>query len=1186
LTRLKKKKEVQEEIIDFVEENAEFTEFSEGLEENTAFAGYSEGLNKDPAFAGYSESQEEDPVFTESGEDYISLDIFYEDELDENQLDEDEPDAERTDEDKSDKNIPGENKPDKDKTSENKADEDKKVEDKPDDNRAACVRCSVADAVIRSKQTFGYPNLPYMEKITGISVSELTEQLEGKVIWQDPVKFDQHRSLSGDWLFGEQYFTGNPFRLLKKARQMHEKYGRFQCNIDALRERLHGSPDAGSVFITLGATWIPDYFYSKFIQELLKLQSRPVVYLDERDRFIIRADVDRFNVINTYIYGTEKMSALEIIERVMNGMPVKVMDAVPHYGRREKDYVINKEETLAAEEKKKLIVQKFEQWVHADPEVEERLLEVYWEQYGYIGHAYRGDFLEFPGLNPELHLYTHQKNAVARIIFNKQVFVAHDVGTGKTDIMICGSHELRRMGISKKNLHVIPNNGLDDAVSRHRYDYPKDRLLVIYPKDFTPAKRREALEKIRDTSCDAIYMAFSSFDKIKMSKQYYLDKKEKEIERYKAAVNRTSDALEKRALKRALAGKVKAYDEMRCIPAADEDVRFDRLGITGLFVDEVHNYKNITLEAGMEHVIGMHTTGSAKCDEMLEKVHYVQQQDGNVVFATGTPLTNSLSDVFVWQKYLQEEELEFCKISKFSHWLNTFAEQETSFEIDVDSKNFRFVTRFIRFHNLPELMNMFAASVCDFFHSDNEEIELPYCAGHTDIVVKKSPEQAEYIYGLAERTENIRNRIIKSSKEDNLLKVVSDGKKCALDIRLVRPEVTVRPGHCKIDVLAEQMVRLYWQYPGTTQIAFCDSATPKKTFNAYDELRFRLVARGIPKDQIVFVHEAKNEAQRLKMMKDFNDGKIRIMIGSTQKLGTGTNVQEKLIAIHHLDIPWRPSDMVQQEGRIIRQGNKNKEVFKFRYVTEGSLDAYIYQILENKQKFISSFLSGTMGSDHRSESELSDAILSYAEIKALAIGNPLLKERVKKANDLEHARAAWRQQKKQIEKMQKLAAELPDKIARRQTLLAMTIADARYYRKHKKPVTRADRIDLGTELLRALAGNTMKEKERIFDWYQNFEIVLPKLMLPDRPYIWLRRKAGGSYKVKMDGDSALGCSMRMDKVLEQLESDREMHQRYLDELLIRQRETREELDKGNPYDQTVSELASELAEMDRQLQAG
>lgn len=1055
----------------------------------------------------------------------------------------------------------------------------------PDDG-AVCAASS-ADAYVYSMRELGRVDLTYMSDISGRSKEELVNDLIGKTIWSDPEKYEASGDYYGSFVSKQQYCRGNLIKKYAKAKTLNDKYGLFDMTLELLKDTMPDYVEPEDIRMNLGSTWIPRHYVIDFVYQLLDMFMPPRIdYNEFLGKWIVECPIDPNYVKNNCDYGTGRMSAINIIKHILNAKPVIVYDQVPKKdGSDGKDNVINKVETLSAQQKEKLIQDAWQDYIHGDSRVEAHLQEVYMDSYGYGLSRYDGAFLELAELNPDIKLYVHQKNAIARIVLNHNTLLAHEVGAGKTIEYMCGVHELIRMNLGKKAMIVLPNTTFDSAVNTYLDMYKDDSVLAVYPKkDFRPAKREETLAKVKSDKYKVIFMAYSSFDMITLSKQYTLKKKEERLVECREEIDHCQNYATKKALiteKKKLEKAVKKYkDEFK----VSETACFDELGIDILVVDESHNYKNISLGNMTDSIVGVHNAGSKKADHMLEKVEYIQSVDGHVIFATGTPITNSMADLYVLQRYLQPEELKMCRIYHFNDWISTFCSRSHTFEIDVDSKNFRFTTRFSKFHNLPEIMSMFS-DVCDFYRIDNGELGLPDFEGYADRLVKMSDMQREYIDQIAERTEDIRAHRVKPV-EDNLLKITVDGKKCALDIRLVVPEAAAGNEDTKVKVCAGYMAEIYFKYAGTTQIAFADISTPKEDFNIYDELKKELVKNGLPASEIMFIHDAVSEAQRNRLEKRFNAGEIRVLIGSTMKLGTGCNVQERLIAVHHLDVPWRPADMVQREGRIIRQGNRNPFVYVYRYVTEASFDSYTWQILENKQRFIAQFLSGTLSGVHRDESDCADTVLDYAEIKALAIGNPLIKERVEVSNELEHAKINQRQKRKELGRIQELSDGMPARIKIRKLLIHNAEMDEKFYKETKRTVPMEERRMFGEKLLFAVHANVMIDEESVFGSYQGFDVVLPKHMKIDRAYVIVRRPGSNRYSVKMDGDKALGVCRRLDHLLDTLGDTVRSHEEALADLLKQQENAARSLQAGNEFDELVDQLSAKLADIDEKLKEG
>ncbi len=1046
--------------------------------------------------------------------------------------------------------------------------------------------CSAADdACIRCKDQLGRVDLPFMSRISGLTEWQLIAQLEGSAIFRNPEADPKMPTERPEWLFADQYLSGNVVQKLKQAKETDKKpglAGKFTSNITALKKLLPDAVPLEDIHIPLGATWIPSGFYKEFITSLLGPYEAPDVYYSkELCRWKVEGPRElRTSVRNNMIYGTAQCSAIKIIQDTMNAQIPKVYKTIPHYDGRD-ERVVDSIASLAAQEKQHELLNQWDKWVHAEARRRKRLKELYNQPFVCYAHSpYDGAFLTLPDLNPSIQLYPHQRNAVARILLSgSNTLLAHDTGSGKTLELVVSVHELKRTGLSRKNLVVVPNSVLGAVVQTHRDAYPRDRILPVFPHDFTPDKRDAILRRIRDEDQVAVYMSFSSFEMLCMSKAYYERKILDQIRDLRTAAVHTPNKNERKWLESRASQMVKYLQKYRQTGKSTPWLCYDELGITTLMVDEAHHYKNITLDGGNEDLVGYRATGSRRCDEMLEKVHNTPR----VVFATATPLTNSLSDVYTMQRYLQPEELEARGLDSFGIWLTTFAERETLVEVDVDGSGIRTKTRFSRFHNLTELMGMFSI-ISDFFQDGTQSDALPAFGGYQNISVPPNRAQKAYVENLAQRTECIRRREV-SQREDNLLKITADGRKAALDIRLVQEDAGLGEEELsKTAVCAQKIAELYHRYPGTSQAVMSDIGTPKEAFNVYDQLRCELVNLGIPWEQIAFIHTATTEKKRNRLLQDVNDGTVRIIIGSTGKLGTGLNIQQHLVALHHLSVPWRPADMVQREGRILRRGNTCPEVFIYRYITEGTFDSYSYQLLESKQRFIASFLAGT--GSQRSMEDIADTVLSYAEAKALAIGNPLIKTRVETANELERTRIATRQRQRSMLDLRDVISSIPEKVRQLTTLLDDTLRDDNLYRSRKESIPNSERLSFGEELLWALEDNLNAPEDRLFDTYQGFSVILPAHMTEEQPCICLVGGKGTRHRVDMKACTAYSCSRRLDAALEGLSKRIQQLQEQIDRLHRQREDARQDLEAGNPHEIRMQILSQRLEEIDRQLEEG
>ena len=1064
---------------------------------------------------------------------------------------------------------------------------------------------STADALILSLTTKGCVDIDHIAALTGEDIKSVISSLKGS-IYQNPDTWCG--DLSKGWETKEEYLSGNLIKKLDTAVKANELFhGRFADNIEAIKSVMPTAVTYEDIYVTLGSPWLPSDIIDEFIFHIC---GNPYEHRYGNDDYIrrmiehdktIHDDVtgtweipnkNRYShsVAVKQTYGTPRMEALHIIEKTLNMQTITVKDEIETDTTRSgKKLVINKKETVAAIEKQNAIINEFETWIWTDEDRKKRLQDIFTEKYGcIIRRVFDGSFLTFPGMSSDMQLFKYQKDAAARIIFSKNTLLAHDVGAGKTYVMAAAGQELRRMGLSLKNLFVVPNNIVGQWERIYKTLYPSAKLMCISPKDFTVSKRNKILAKIRDEDYDGIIMASSCFDLIPMSNKYYLSDLKCKLKEVKAAIEarkisggpcpnsltRLHDRLRKELAKQ--------YFSLSC---KDKSICFDELGITRLFIDEAHNYKNVPVDTKSTYVLGIGNKGTRKCKQMMDKVHFVQHCNGGggVVMATGTPITNSITDVYVMQMYLQSGELGLLNLNNFDSWIGMFAERVTEFEIDVDTSSYRLATRFARFHNLPEL-TMLLASVADF-HQVGEADDLPVHNGYIDAVIKKTEGFETYLEQISARADKVRSGLV-DRREDNMLKITSDGRKAALDMRLVDPNYTDNE-RSKVARCAGNVADLYFDTEDkkSTQVIFCDSSTPKDGFNMYDELKRRLIDHGIPEGEIDYIHNADTEEQREVMFGRMCSGDLRILIGSTAKLGLGVNIQDKLIALHHLDIPWRPADMRQREGRIIRQGNTNPEVFIYRYITEGSFDAYSWQLLETKQRFITSLLSGSLGARSSTDIDLDSVVLDYAEVKALAVGNEDVKMRVEAENQLERYKLLQRQVIEARTIMEKELKEIQSKISHQRMIIQQCLNDIGDYRvwKYFSNEDTEDRKEVRTLINNALQNYTIEPEEKVITVYHGFKILLPAYMAPDKPYVLLVNS--GRYEVEL-GATEHGNLRRIDNFINSLED----YYRELASALARfemtEKDLRKEISEHKSYADEIKYYKQRVAELDMMLGVG
>lgn len=1042
---------------------------------------------------------------------------------------------------------------------------------------------SISDALIMSLSNLARVDIEYISSITGEDYKTVICALKGS-IYQNPDTWGE--CFYKGWETAEEYLSGNLMRKWKSAQKANEEYkGYFEDNVNAIRKILPDTVAAKDIYITIGSPWVPVDIIDDFITHILNLKSNPYIGTKHDEltgtwEIPNKSDyVYRHSIESTHTYGTTRIGALYILERTLNMKSVAITDEVScPTNSSGKKRVINKSETVMALEKQQKMIKDFQEWVWKDENRKERLETIFENNFSCVRRrVFDGSFLNLPTMSDAITLYPYQKNAVARILFTPNTLLAHDVGSGKTYIMIAAGMELKRMGLSKKNLYVVPNNIVGQWKSIFTSLYPDANLLCIEPKNFTKDKRESVLEKIRDEDFDGIIMAYSCFERIPLSRDYYMEQLQETKDKIREITldsTKVTSTLKKKkeAVNNALSELAVAMDDMY------NTVYFDELGITRLFVDEAHNFKNVPIETKVDKVLGISAHGSKKCRDMMDKVHLIQKHNngGGVVLATGTPITNSITDAFIMQKYLQDGELCMLDLQSFDSWIGMFAERVTEFEIDVDTSNYRLATRFAKFHNLPELTSLLS-SIADF-HQVDSGADIPDFDGYNDALISKTSEFKAYLDDISNRAEQVRRRIV-SRTEDNMLKITNDGRKAALDLRLV-DSASAFTYQSKVARCAENVFDIYSKTHATqsTQLIFCDTSTPKNSFNVYDEVKNLLVGMGVPSDKIAFIHDAETETQRAKLFAKVRTGEVRILIGSTFKLGLGVNVQNKLIALHHLDVPWRPADMTQREGRILRQGNENSTIYIYRYITEGSFDAYSWQLLETKQRFISDLLSGAL--TERSGSDIENTVLDYAEVKALAVGNPLIKERVETANELTRYMSLQRKSIETHIRLEKELMELPAKITHQSEIIVKCEADLEFYNLNRREYTKEERREIRTTLFNAVKENVLTQSESPFITYQGFQIVLPANMTEKNPYVWLYKN--GKYYVEL-GDTEVGGLIRIDNFLDNLSGHLSKLQEVHSNLCKRQESIKTELTKKEDFAEQIENMKKRLESIDKKL---
>ena len=880
-------------------------------------------------------------------------------------------------------------------------------------------------------------DLEYMQSLTGFDRNKLISELH-RVIYPNPEKLDEQGNPVYE--MADEYLSGNIRNKLAAAEAAAEKDILFSSNVEALKAAMPERLNAGEIDIRLGATWIPTEYIQQFMNETFKTSYslQPSKYRTNNSAITVNYSphtatwsishktADKYNVTSSTTFGTEKRNAYYLLEDALNLKDTKVMKKIELPDGTEKS-VLDDKATAAARQKQRAVKEAFKDWIFKDPERREFLVERYNVLFNSTKpREYDGSHLSFPGMNPDITLKEHQKNAIAHALYGGNTLFAHEVGAGKTYEMIATAMEGKRLGLHNKSLMVVPNHLTEQMGQDFLKLYPNANILVATKNDFTKEKRQQLCAKIATGSFDAVIIGHSQITKIPVSIERQQKTIQEQIDDLRNGIIELKSQEDAKFTVKQMEKTVKNLEtklEKLQSDKQDDVVTFEQLGIDKMFVDEAHEFKNLFLTTKMTNVSGISTNqNTKKTPDLYAKCRYLDEVTGNrgVTFATGTPVANSMTEIYTMQKYLQSDRLEELGLKHFDCWASNFGETVTAYEVRPAGTDYRMKTRFAKFNNIPELMALFK-EVADIKTSDQLNLDTPECITET-IVAKPTKIQCDIVEKLAERADRIQNGAVDSSV-DNMLCVTNDGRKCGLDQRLINPMLPDEPG-TKVNLCVENVFNIWndTKENRLTQLIFCDMGVPNikadkamsdpdeaekandeaieevGKISIYDDIREKLVEKGVPREEVAFIHEAKNEAAKAEMFAKVRNGDIRVLIGSTAKMGCGTNVQTKLVALHDLDAPWRPADMEQRRGRMVRQGNENKKVNLFRYVTEKTFDSYLFQTLENKQKFIGQIM--TSKSPARNCADVDAAALSYSEVKALCAGNPLIKEKMTLENEI------------------------------------------------------------------------------------------------------------------------------------------------------------------------------------------
>ena len=1037
-------------------------------------------------------------------------------------------------------------------------------------------------------------DMAYMCALTGKTEQEIFADLKG-VIFLNPL-YGYGDSTEPKYLMADEYLSGNVREKLALARKSAELYPEdYTVNVEALEKVQPKDLSASEIFVQLGSTWVPEEIVQQFMFEFLDTPrwaywNIKVHYSKFTSEWNVEGkSYDRGNVKANSTYGTPRINAYRIIEETLNLKDVRIYDYVED-AEGKKKAVLNKKETAIAQAKQELIKQGFQDWVWSDPARREQLCRIYNEKFNSIRpREYDGSHIVFSGMNPEIELREHQRNAVAHILYGGNTLLAHTVGAGKTFEMVAASMEAKRLGLCTKSLFVVPNHLTEQWAAEFLQLYPSANILVATKKDFEAKNRRRFCGRIATGDYDAIIIGHSQFEKIPMSierQQMILMQQMDEITEGIADLTRNrGDRFSVKQLEKTKRSLKLKLDKLNDQSRKDDTVTFEELGIDRLFIDESHYYKNLYLYTKMRNVGGIAQTEAMKSSDLFMKCRYLDELTGGrgTVFATGTPISNSMVELYTIQRYLQYATLQKYDLQHFDSWAAMYGETVTAIELTPEGTGYRAKTRFARFNNLPELMAMFKL-VADIKTADMLHLPVPEVQYH-NIAVKPSEIQKRMVESLGERAERIRGGGV-SASVDNMLKVTNDGRKLALDQRMIDPLLPDEDGS-KVNACVGEVYRIWSETADqkSAQLLFCDLSTPKSdgSFNVYDDIRKKLIARGIPADEIKFIHEADTEAKKQELFKKVRRGEVRVLIGSTAKMGAGTNVQNKLIASHDLDCPWRPSDLEQRAGRTVRQGNENPVVGLYRYVTEETFDAYLYQLVEGKQKFASQIM--TSKSPVRSADDIDETALSYAEIKMLATGNPYIKEKMDLDIQVQKLRLLKSSYLSEIYALEdKIIKYFPQQIAVKTELISALESDLATAQEHPKP---ADDRFVGIEVKGAFCSEKAEGGQKIIDACQ-------QMNSPDPITLGTYRGFGlelsfdtmeRTYKVKIRGAASRTISLgtdpagnitRIDNAIEKISDNLEAVKAELEGLEKQFEVAKEEVKKPFSKEQELKEKTDRL----------
>ena len=1058
-----------------------------------------------------------------------------------------------------------------------------------------------SEALAVSIGEHGKVDLPYMAELLGTpgEYGRITTELSG-VIFKDPAA-DPTDPEAG-WQMADEYLSGDVRAKLRMAQFAAETNPEFVVNVDALTKAQPRELEASEIDVRLGATWLDPNIIQKFMTETFQIpyylrHAVKVRYSPYTAEWRVegKTATGRGDIISSETYGTSRANAYKILEETLNLKDVRIYDTIEDAEGKPKR-VLNKRETMLAQQKQQVIKDAFANWVWQNPQRRIALVKQYNELFNSTRpREYDGSHIHFVGMNPEITLREHQRNAIAHVLYGGNTLLAHEVGAGKTYEMAASAMEAKRLGLCQKSLFVVPNHLTEQWASEFLNLYPNAKLLVARRKDFETANRKKFCARIATGDYDAVIIGHSQFERIPLSFERQERIIQEQIYETLAAINElkvhAGENFSIKQMEKTRKTLETKLEKLRSDERKDDVITFEQLGVDRLFVDESHFYKNLFLTTKMRNVAGLSTSEAQKSSDMFGKCRYLDEITGGrgVVFATGTPVSNSMTELYTVMRYLQYSTLQQKKLTHFDCWASTFGETTTAIELAPEGTGYRARTRFAKFFNLPELMSMFK-EVADIKTSDQLHLPVPEAKFET-VVAKPSEIQKEMVQELSKRAADIHSGIVDASV-DNMLCVTNDGRKIGLDVRLMNPMLPDDP-NSKLNVCVQNVLKIWedGKDQKLTQLLFCDLSTPKNdgNFNVYDDIRKKLVAAGVPENEIEFIHNADTEAKKAALFSKVRSGDVRVLLGSTAKMGAGTNVQSRLVAVHHLDVGWKPSDMTQRNGRIIRQGNMNKEVKVFNYVTEGTFDSYLFQTLENKQRFISQIM--TSKSPVRSCEDVDEQALSYAEIKALCAGNPLIKEKMDldvQVAKLKVLKADHQSQKFRLQ--DKLLTKFPADIRETNAYIAGVKADAQLAAAHPqvqegfcgmtiKGVTYDEKKTAGERLVLACS-ELPNAEEKVIGSYRGFELSLRFDTFRSEYQAIL--KGERRYPVAL-GTDPLGNIIRLDNLLNNFPERITAAENELATLHQQQAAAQIEVKKPFPQEEELAEKSARLAELNAQL---